>query len=184
MTLHEKLLQTYCNYTGGMPYWDEQVDADNITLSAVWDSVYGIGGDGDSSNNQIVTDGPFANMEMHVGAWSFNTVIPKTATYHLNRSISVTTFQAASQSNVDECYALDSYNEAWQCYGQGPHSAGHAGTGGTVSLPSAQSLTSLPTFSNTIPYRCKTPFSPPATPSSSCTTRTWTASGGSGSRPT
>lgn len=133
MTLHEKLLHTYCNYTGGMPYWDEQVDAENITRSAVWDSVYGIGGDGSSSDSNIVTDGPFANMELHVGAWAFNTVIPKTATYHLNRSINTNTFQAASQANVNECYALDTYDEAWQCYGQSPHSAGHAGTGGTVS---------------------------------------------------
>lgn len=140
MTLHEKLLQTYCNYTGGMPYWDEQVDADNITASAVWDTVYGIGGDGNSSDSQIVTEGPFAYTELHVGAWSFNTVIPKTATYHLNRSISATIFQAASQSNVDECYALETYEEAWDCYGEAPHSAGHAGTGGTVSIHDACAL--------------------------------------------
>lgn len=140
MTLHEKLLQTYCNYTGGMPYWDEQVDADNITASAVWDTVYGIGGDGNSSDNQIVTEGPFAYTELHVGAWSFNTVIPKTATYYLNRSISATIFQGASQSNVDECYALETYEETWDCYGQAPHSVGHAGTGGTVSIHDACAL--------------------------------------------
>jgi tyrosinase len=87
------------------------------------------------SDRNIVTDGLLANMELHVGAWSFNTVIPKTATYHLNRSISVTTFQVASQENVDACYALDTYEEAWQCYGPSPHSAGHAGTGGTASFP-------------------------------------------------
>ena len=119
-----------------MPYWDEAVDASNITQSAVWDSVYGIGGDGNSSDDQIVTDGPFAYTELHVGAWDFNTVIPKTATYHLNRSISTTTFQSASAENVAECFELTTYDEAWQCYGQGPHSAGHAGTGGTVRYAS------------------------------------------------
>lgn len=136
MTLHERLLQTYCNYMGGMPYWDEQADAANITLSVVWDPVYGIGGDGNSSDNNIVTNGPFANMELHVGAWASNSVVPKTATYQLNRSISVSTFQAASQENVDTCYALDTYDEAWECYAKKPHSSGHGGTGGTVRLPS------------------------------------------------
>lgn len=133
MTLHEKLLQTYCGYEGGMPYWDEQVDAENITASAVWDSTYGIGGDGNSSNQNIVMDGPFANMELHVGAYAFNKVIPKIATYHLNRTISATKFRVGSQEYVDECYALDSYEEAYPCYAKNPHGAGHAGTGGTVS---------------------------------------------------
>ncbi|KAH9904384.1 hypothetical protein F4778DRAFT_780352 [Xylariomycetidae sp. FL2044] len=132
MTLHEKLLQTYCGYEGGMPYWDEAVDADNITASAVWDSVYGIGGDGDSD---LVTDGPFAGLELHVGAYSENSVVPKAATYHLNRSINADTFQSAGQTYVDECFAIDNYDEAWSCYGQSPHSAGHAGTGGTMQNP-------------------------------------------------
>ncbi|KAL1855304.1 hypothetical protein Daus18300_011121 [Diaporthe australafricana] len=132
--MHEYLLQTYCNYTGGMPYWDEAVDAENITLSAVWDAVYGIGGDGNSSASDVVTDGPFAYMEMHVGAYAFNTVTPKAANYYLNRSISVSTFSVVNQDNVDTCYATETYDEAWQCYGQSPHSGGHAGTGGVVCI--------------------------------------------------
>ncbi|KAI3396663.1 hypothetical protein diail_11840 [Diaporthe ilicicola] len=72
--MHERLLQTCCNYTGGMPYSDEAADAEYITLSAVCDSVYGIGGDGNSSANDIVTDGPFAYMGLHVGPYAFNTM--------------------------------------------------------------------------------------------------------------
>ncbi|KAI0477569.1 hypothetical protein GGR56DRAFT_673936 [Xylariaceae sp. FL0804] len=136
MTLHEKLLQTYCGYEGGMPYWDEQADAENITQSAIWDDVYGIGGDGASNNSNIVTSGPFAYMELHVGANADNSVVPKDAgTYYLNRSISVTTFQNAEQQYVDECLAIDNYTDVWSCYGQSPHSAGHAGTGGTMQDP-------------------------------------------------
>ncbi|KAI0127800.1 hypothetical protein BJ170DRAFT_387864 [Xylariales sp. AK1849] len=132
MTLHEKLLQTYCNYTGGVPYWEEAADAENITLSAVWDTVYGVGGDGNSSDSEIVTDGPFANMELHVAAESFNKVIPKTATYYLNRSISVSTFYGTNQTYVDACYELDTYDDIWPCYAASPHSSAHAGTGGTM----------------------------------------------------
>ncbi|ETS87965.1 hypothetical protein PFICI_01793 [Pestalotiopsis fici W106-1] len=132
MTLHEKLLQTYCGYTGGIPYWDEQADAANITESEIWNW---LGGDGNSSDSQIVTDGPFANLELHLGGWSFNTVIPKIATYHLNRTISESIFQGANQTNVDACFALDNYDEAWYCYAKKPHSSAHAGTGGTMQNP-------------------------------------------------
>ncbi|KAI4601446.1 hypothetical protein KJ359_011575 [Pestalotiopsis sp. 9143b] len=132
MTLHEKLLQTYCGYTGGIPYWDEQADASNITQSAVWDSQYGVGGDGNSSDSDIVTDGPFANMELHVAALASNKVVPKTATYYLNRTISVSTFYGANQTYVDACFELDTYEEAWPCYAAKPHSSAHAGTGGTM----------------------------------------------------
>ncbi|KAF4843502.1 Tyrosinase ustQ [Colletotrichum siamense] len=133
--LHEYLLQTYCNYTGGMPYWDLQVDADNVTQSVVWDLVYGVGGDGNSSESNVVTDGPFAYTEFHVGAYSFNTVIPKAATYYLNRSISESIFQLASQPSVDECNEAEVYEDYWDCLGQAPHSAGHAGTGGVMQDP-------------------------------------------------
>ncbi|KAH8687379.1 hypothetical protein BGZ60DRAFT_425285 [Tricladium varicosporioides] len=101
MIMHEKTLQKYCNYKGGMPYWDEQVDAENIIKSTIWDAVYRIGGSGNISDSDSVTDGPFAYTKLHIGAGSFNSVVPKVADYYLNRSISITTFQAASQANVD-----------------------------------------------------------------------------------
>ncbi|KAF3015571.1 hypothetical protein E8E14_007081 [Neopestalotiopsis sp. 37M] len=129
MTLHEKLLQTYCGFEGGIPYWDEQADAANITESEIWNW---IGGDGNSSDSQIVTDGPFAYLELHLGGVASNTVVPKTVTYHLNRTISESIFQGANQTNVDDCFALDNYDEAWYCYAKKPHSSAHAGTGGTA----------------------------------------------------
>lgn len=60
-----------------MPYWDLQVDADNVTQSDVWDLVYGVGGDGNSSESNVVTDGPFAYTEIHVGAYSSTPSSPR-----------------------------------------------------------------------------------------------------------
>lgn len=171
MTLHEKLLQTYCGYEGGIPYWDEQADAANITESEIWNW---IGGDGNSSDSQIVTDGPFAYLELHLGGVASNTVVPKTVTYHLNRTISESIFQGANQTNVDDCFALDNYDEAWYCYAKKPHSSAHAGTGGTVRPydpppPSAGEVTISVKLTFSIQYRCRIPSYLQAIPCSSCT---------------
>lgn len=164
-----------------MPYWDLQVDADNVTQSVVWDLVYGVGGDGNSSESNVVTDGPFAYTEFHVGAYSFNTVIPKAATYYLNRSISESIFQLASQSSVDECNEAEVYEDYWDCLGQAPHSAGHAGTGGVVSITFWEIEIHGFGIANLL-HRCKILSYPLETPFSSCTTTTWIVSGGNGSQ--
>lgn len=134
MRAHEILLQTECNYTGAQPYWDEQaevaaIEAGNHTYaeSAVFDPDTGLGGNGSATDNQCVTDGPFANLTLHLNQTTSYT------SYCLSRDLSVTSIETGNQSNVDTCFASEDYAAAWLCYKAKPHTAGHAGIAGTVS---------------------------------------------------
>lgn len=126
MRAHELLLQTECNYTGAQPYWEEVLDVSALNASSVFDPTTGFGGNG-AGTDGCVADGPFANLTLHIN---------QTATgidYCLSRDFSATNFQTANQTYIDACYASANYSEAWQCYKKSPHTAGHAGVGGTVS---------------------------------------------------
>jgi hypothetical protein len=77
-----------------------------------------------------VTDGPFANMTLHINqVWGVNSYDE----YCLTRSWNQTAFLTANQSYVDVCFAKGGYNDANFCYVDSPHAAGHLAIGGTVS---------------------------------------------------
>ncbi|KAH8727382.1 hypothetical protein GQ44DRAFT_770393 [Phaeosphaeriaceae sp. PMI808] len=129
--MHERLLQSICGFEGGAPYWPEAEDvASGILNSSVWDSVYGIGGDGVGEGN-CVADGPFVNLTL-VYQLDFSAGEP----YCLNRSINTTIFPYAEQANVDECMEKETYEYAWNCWIIKPHGAAHGGTGGVMGDPS------------------------------------------------
>lgn len=126
MRAHEILLQTECNYTGAQPYWEEVLDVTALNESSVFDPDTGFGGNG-VGDDGCVADGPFQNLTLHINQTS------NYANYCLSRDFSSTSFQTANQTYIDACYASGNYSEAWQCYKKNPHTAGHAGVGGTVS---------------------------------------------------
>lgn len=70
MMMHafETLMRNECNYTGSMPWWDEQKDADsgNFLGSDMWDADTGFGGNGTGAEG-CLTEGPFANTTEHIG---------------------------------------------------------------------------------------------------------------------
>lgn len=133
MRAHEILLQTECNYTGAQPYWDELSTTEDIAAgiafneSAVFDPDTGFGGTG-TGDDLCVTDGPFANLTLHMNRTS------NYADYCLSRDFSPTSIQNGNSTYVDTCFVSANYSEAWQCYKSKPHTAGHAAIGGTVSI--------------------------------------------------
>lgn len=122
MRAHEKLLQDECGYTGAQPYWEEALDVDNLIDSIVFSNSTGFGGFGDD----CVTDGPFANLELHITQYT------NYGNYCLSRSIGENIFEGASTANIATCMNTTTYEEAYQCWQVSPHTAGHGGVGGTM----------------------------------------------------
>ncbi|KAL4933212.1 putative amino acid transporter [Aspergillus undulatus] len=127
---HEVLLQELCGYRGAQPYWDELEDYENAPLkeSKIFDTVFGFGGDG-VGDDRCVRDGPFRDTTLHLKAHTAN------ADYCLSRELSQELFGWANRSNIEQCYALKQYKDAWACYNMYPHSAGHAAVGAVMFDP-------------------------------------------------
>ncbi|KAJ3529389.1 hypothetical protein NM208_g9783 [Fusarium decemcellulare] len=122
MRVHEYLLQSECGYKGGQPYWNEVLDMDALNESVVFNPNTGFGGQGD----ECVTDGPFVNLTLHINSTSTS------ASACLSRAFNPTGFQGGVQENVDTCFSAATYDEAFECYMDSPHSAGHSGIGGIM----------------------------------------------------
>ncbi|KAI9375910.1 transmembrane amino acid transporter protein-domain-containing protein [Aspergillus egyptiacus] len=126
---HEHLLQHLCGYSGAQPYWDELTDYESGPLheSAIFDPVFGFGGDGDGEEG-CIQDGPFRDTTLHLKAHGNG----ENTDYCISRALNQTNFGWANRSNIDECYAMSEYTDAWECYNGYPHSAGHAALGGVM----------------------------------------------------
>ncbi|KAF2645886.1 Di-copper centre-containing protein [Massarina eburnea CBS 473.64] len=123
MRVHEKLLQDECGYTGAQPYWEEALDVDDLASSVVFDPDTGFGGFG---NGSCVTDGPFTQLELHITQYT------NYGNYCLTRSMGENIFQGATLSSISECLNTTTYDDAYDCFQQDPHTAGHGGVGGTM----------------------------------------------------
>ncbi|KAH8826787.1 hypothetical protein DL96DRAFT_1709936 [Flagelloscypha sp. PMI_526] len=124
MWAYENALRTDCGYSGAQPYWNEIADAGAFTSSALLQANdLSFGGDGDASNNNCVSTGPFANLTLHVGPGT------QVTNHCLSRAVSDRGSDAAAQSYVDTCLAYTDFSSAWQCIESTPHAAGHAGVG-------------------------------------------------------
>lgn len=128
MKTHEDLLRNECNYTGYQPYWDEMRDADasyNVSDSVVFDPDTGFGGEG----GDCVDDGPFANLTLRFAeSWG----VINTTEYCLARDFGNEGFQGANSTHVAACMATQNFTAADECFRSNPHTAGHAGVGGTM----------------------------------------------------
>ncbi|KAI3322651.1 Di-copper centre-containing protein [Xylariaceae sp. AK1471] len=125
VTVHEHLLRAECNYTGPLPYWDEPLDVGNISLSSLFNGEPSFGGNGTGSSN-CIEDGPFANLTLHIKEDL------TTTDYCISRSMNNFAFSAASRANVETCLKYEHFIDAWQCFENRPHSAGHGGVSGTM----------------------------------------------------
>ncbi|KXH68080.1 hypothetical protein CSAL01_08947 [Colletotrichum salicis] len=127
MRVHEVYSQTECGYEGGRPYWNELVDAEAgfLDQSNVFDAETGFGSfkNGDDG---CVADGPFVNLTMHLNQTSSD------ANLCLTRDLDQDSFYHAKSTYVNECMAIDTYDDSWNCWGTAPHLAGHMGVGGTM----------------------------------------------------
>ncbi|CAN8103806.1 unnamed protein product [Discula destructiva] len=126
MTVHERLLQTECGYRGAQPYWNEMADIHSLANSEVFDAYTGFGGNG-ASGAGCVADGPFAGLVLHLNSDY------ESRPYCLWRNFDQRQFSAAAPANVNECYGMATFNDAWPCYEGHPHDAGHNGIGGVMA---------------------------------------------------
>ncbi|KAK9773957.1 putative Tyrosinase copper-binding domain-containing protein [Seiridium cardinale] len=129
VTLHERLLQDECNYTGAQPYWDEQRDADAsiyVADASVWgadDLSFGTTQDG------CVVDGAFANTTLRLNQ---ELGVKNTTEYCLSRSYDDSYWAWANSTYSDTCFAKANYSDAWPCWSKSPHSSAHLAVGGTL----------------------------------------------------
>ncbi|KAJ0280285.1 hypothetical protein COL940_004403 [Colletotrichum noveboracense] len=127
LRVHEVYLQIECGYEGGQPYWNELEDAEAgfLNQSTVFDAETGFGSFKNGENG-CVADGPFVNLTMHLNQMSNN------ANFCLTRDLDQDSFYQANSTYVNECMAIDTYVDSWNCWGTAPHLAGHMGVGGTM----------------------------------------------------
>ncbi|KAL4757816.1 tyrosinase family protein [Aspergillus foveolatus] len=127
---HEVLLQTLCGYKGAHPYWDEVTDyeAGPLQRSSIFDPVVGFGGNG-FGRNRCIQNGPFKDTTLRIRSNERN------GEYCLSRAFNQTAFAWANRRNIEECFALQKYTDAWECYNQYPHAAGHIAVGGVMEDP-------------------------------------------------
>lgn len=125
---HETLLETECGYTGGQPYWQEQLDSGNFINSVLLDPVTGFGGDG-NAENECITDGPFASYTNQIG------IGYDLQEQCIRRNINDTASAYTSDFYVDSCLAATGWEEAWTCIESWPHYGGHSGVGAQMSNP-------------------------------------------------
>ncbi|ETS85154.1 hypothetical protein PFICI_03179 [Pestalotiopsis fici W106-1] len=124
MTVHERAIRQECGYTGRIPYWDEVNEVSDLAGSDLWKDEY-FGGNG-VGTSRCVQDGPFASLVLR---WQLNGQV---GDHCLTRNFNQNSFNAAAQSNIDRCNAIDSFTEARSCWEGSPHSAGHGGVGGIL----------------------------------------------------
>jgi len=133
INLHEKLLRTECNYTGGQPYWNETIDAGSFSKSILLTSDPGFGGNGSGSKG-CITDGPFKDYVNSIGPGQTN------KDHCIDRKINEGTSAGAKKDNVDCCMQQSTYVDAWHCLEGQIHSAGHGGIGGQVCYSRSSNL--------------------------------------------
>ena len=108
-------------------YWSEQRDAGAFRSSVLLDPVYGFGGDGVPPSG-CIADGPFANYTNPLGPGY------QVTNHCINRAINDQISTGSAKGEVDACVAMGVFEQAWPCIEARPHTGGHLGVGGEVSL--------------------------------------------------
>ncbi|KAF7589831.1 hypothetical protein BBP40_003641 [Aspergillus hancockii] len=128
MHIYETLLRDECGYTGSIPWWDEQKDADsgNMWQSSMW-GPNAFGGNGTGSDN-CVTDGRFANYTLHIGPGDEDT------DYCLQRAWDTeNAIVNANSTALDLCNSYNTYAPWWECISNIPHKGVHTYIGGVMA---------------------------------------------------
>ena len=76
---------------------------------------------------ECITTGPFANYTNSLGPGY------QVTSHCINRAINEQLSALSSQSNVDACLAMATFDKAWSCIEANLHLGGHGGVGGQVS---------------------------------------------------
>ncbi len=79
------------------------------------------------AGTECITTGPFANYTNSLGPGY------EVTDHCIDRAINEQFSALSSQSNVDACLAMTTFETAWPCIEGNPHAGGHGGVGGQVS---------------------------------------------------
>ncbi|PYI01232.1 tyrosinase [Aspergillus sclerotiicarbonarius CBS 121057] len=128
MHIYETLLRDECGYSGPIPWWDEQKDADSGKMwqSSMW-GADAFGGNGTGSD-LCVRDGRFSNYTLHIGPGDEDT------DYCLRRAWDTENAIAnANSTALDMCNAYNTYAPWWDCISNIPHKGVHTYIGGVMA---------------------------------------------------
>ncbi|OJJ45991.1 hypothetical protein ASPZODRAFT_67720 [Penicilliopsis zonata CBS 506.65] len=126
--LEETFLREECNYTGPLPWWNEEYDANTGEAfgSSMWDSD-AFGGNGVGADNCVI-DGAFANYTEHIGPENEDT------TYCMDRDWNNDLAVASAVSNmVNICAEFDNYSQWYFCVAEINHKGVHTAVGGIMA---------------------------------------------------
>jgi len=126
---HQQVLKNDCNYNGPMPYWNETLDAGNFQNAPMFTPEYFGAARLKTSDGYgaCVTDGAFADTELHIGPGSRNTP------HCLSRAVDETFSKVISQNFIDVCNSHAKYGDMLNCIFPGPHAYGHDAIGAVMS---------------------------------------------------
>ncbi|KAL8391827.1 hypothetical protein RB595_002145 [Gaeumannomyces hyphopodioides] len=127
---HEFLLRE-CGYGGGLPYWDETLDAGRFISSPIFHPTLGFGGDGKGTQS-CVPDGPFANATVSIGPGF--TSQPRC----VNRKVTSFLSAGCGAAQVAAAISPDTYDDMWLRVYNGPHLTGHI----ALAMMNGDSITS------------------------------------------
>ncbi|KAF8907517.1 Di-copper centre-containing protein [Mucidula mucida] len=120
--VHETLLRQECNYTGPIPYWNEEPDAGNYINSEV---VSDFGGFGKSEDQgYVVEEGPFANLDLRLGPGNNN------RQHQLARYFNQRQSRSSSSWYVSGVKRQTNFADFLSLIRDTLHLAGHNGVGG------------------------------------------------------
>ncbi|KAF2731269.1 Di-copper centre-containing protein [Polyplosphaeria fusca] len=126
VALHESLLRTECNYTGGQPYWDESLDAGKFSSSILLDGSDESFGDTGKGKGGCVVQGPFKDYVNPIGPGQ------EIKDHCIDRQVNDCLSGNANATLVNECLAHGDFVDMWNCIEGVPHPAGHGGVGGQM----------------------------------------------------
>lgn len=111
-------------------YWNHTRDLGKLEESVLFDAETGFGGNG-AGRTRCIEDGPFTDIKLHL-----KDDLSTRGEYCITRNTNPCFFDSgADPAKLDKCFAAKTWDEAWRCLeSSGPHSAGHGGVGGLVSV--------------------------------------------------
>ncbi|CUA75140.1 Hemocyanin G-type, units Oda to Odg [Enteroctopus dofleini] [Rhizoctonia solani] len=117
-----------CGYDGPTPYWDWTKDVDNMAQSEIFDPIKGFGGNGNTSQNNCVQDGPYSPNSNFTLTWPQSQCLQR----NFQMQTSSSSWRPASSPSTRHSQAVindinnnDKFTDFWPALEEGPHDSVH-----------------------------------------------------------